>query len=136
MNAVSSLMYPVLAFTPVGVVPYTSYDNLIRVTKREYNMNWFTELEIIDARGTCVVIHMARIAKEPLLTKLLGGHLEVEIMDAEKLTEYDVSATRSRVIEFLSIYPEMFESAGNFDEMLRQVNQATTSQEIIQLFLN
>ena len=48
MNPIESLTYPILAFTPNGVMPYSKYDNLRRVMKHEYDMNWFKDLEIVD----------------------------------------------------------------------------------------
>jgi hypothetical protein len=135
MNTVSSLTFPVLAFTPNGVMPYSCYENLLRVMKHEYEKNWYKDLEIIDSRGACVIVRSARIVKEPMLARLFGRMVEVEIEESETLANYDVDAVRSRVIEYLSIYPEMHQAAGYYDELVRSVNQASTPAAIVQLFL-
>lgn len=129
------MSFPVLAFTPNGVMPYTSYDNLLRVTKREYDLNWYVDLEIIDSKGECVVVRWARIVKEPLLARILGRIIDVEIESAEKLVDYDVDAVKSRVAEFLSLYPEMYESAGVYDELINEVQLATMTHEIVYAFV-
>ena len=135
MNAVASLTFPVLAFTPNGVMPYSRYENLLRIMKHEYEMNWYKDLEIVDTEGTCVVVRSARIVKEPILAKLFGRMVEVEIQEAEKLADYDVDSTRSRVLEFLSLYPEMYQSAGLYDELVKRVGEAATSADVVKSFL-
>jgi len=103
--------------------------------KHEYEMNWYKDLEIVDTRGTCVVVRSARILKEPMLASLFGRMVEVEIQEAEKIADYDVDSTRSRVTEFLSLYPDMYQSAGFYDELVKRVGKAATSAEIVKSFL-
>ena len=103
--------------------------------KREYEMNWYKDLEIVDTNGTCVVVRSARIVKEPMLAKLFGRMVEVKIQEAEKLADYDVDATRSRVLEFLSLYPDVYQSAGLYDDLVMRVGKATTSADIVKSFL-
>lgn len=103
--------------------------------KHEYDMNWYKDLEIVDTKGACVVVHSARIVKEPLMAKMFGRMVEVEIQEAEKLTDYDVESTRSRVLEFLSLYPEMYQSAGFYDELVKRVRKAATPADVVKSFL-
>lgn len=135
MNAAASLVFPVLAFTPNGVMPYSRYENLLRVMKNEYDMDWYKDLELVDSKGTCVVVRSACIAKESILAKMFGRMVEVEIRYADKVAEYDVESTRSRVFEFLSLYPGMYQSAGFYDELVKKLGKATTTDEIVSLFL-
>lgn len=134
-NIVASMSFPVLAFTPNGVMPYSSYENLLRVMKHEYDMQWYENLEVVDTKGTCVVVSSARIVRQPKFAKILGGMVEVEIDGAAKVADYDVDAFRSRVLEFLSIYPDMYQSAGIYNQLIKQVEMAATPTAIVWAFL-
>ena len=135
MNPIESLTYPILAFTPNGVMPYSTYDNLRRVMKHEYDMNWFKDLEVVDVAGTCAVIRHARIVNQPILARIFGGMVEVEIEDAEKLCEYDVGATKDRVFEFLWLYPDGYQSLGILDELERKIKKASTVKQVVEAFM-
>ncbi|WP_442482945.1 hypothetical protein [Aeoliella sp. SH292] len=134
MNPVATLTFPVLAFTPVGVRPYSLYESLLRVMKHEYALGWYNDLEIVDSNGVCVVVRSARLVKVPIIAKLFGGMVEVEIQDAEKLAEYDLDSMRSRAIEFLSLYPGMYQASG-YEELVKRVDKAATSADIVSVFL-
>ena len=134
MIAVASMTFPVLAFTPNGVMPYTHYENILRVMKHEYEKDWYDDLELIDSNGVCVVVRSTKIVREPFFAKLFGRMVEVEIQESERLADYDVNAVRSRVLEFLSIYPDMYRSAGIYDEILRRVIQAENIMQIVRAF--
>jgi hypothetical protein len=136
MNTIASMAFPVLAFTPNGVMPYSRYENLIRVMKHEYDKDWFDDLEVVDSNGVSAVVRSAKIVKEPVLARLFGRMVEVEIQDSEKLADYDVDAVRDRVLEFLSIYPDMYQSAGVYDDILRRVTNATTTGQIVRAFID
>ena len=103
MNVIESLHFPVLVFPPNGIMPYSHYDNLLRVMKHEYDKQWYNDLEVVDCDGSCAVIHSASIIGGPILGWIFGGMVEIEITDAEKLTNYDVEAVRDRVMKFLDI---------------------------------
>lgn len=129
------MTFPVLAFTPNGVMPYSRYENLLRVMRHEFDKNWYRELEVVDSKGVCAVIRSAKIVKEPLLAKLFGRMVEVEIVDSEKLADYDVHVFRDRVLEYLSVYPDMYQAAGLYDEIVRRVRHARDSGLIVKAFL-
>lgn len=98
--------------------------------------NWYHDLEVVDSEGTCAVVRAARIVKEPVLAKLLGRMVEVEIQESETLTKYDVQAFRDRVMEFLSRYPDMYQSAGLYDDILRRTIEAETTAQIVRAFMD
>lgn len=99
-------------------------------------MDWYRDLEIIDTKGTCVIVRSIRIVKESTtLAKIFGRMIEVEILESEKAADYDSDSTRSRVLEFLSLYPEMYQSAESYDDLVRRVGDAATSADIIKMFL-
>ena len=129
------MAFPVLAFTPIGVMPYSRYENLLRVMKHEYDNKWYDNLEVVDSGGICAVVRSAKIVKEPMFAKLFGRMVEVEIQESENLTDYDVDSVRDRVLEFLSIYPEMYQSAGVYDDIVGKVTQARTTGEIVRAFM-
>ena len=136
MNPIESLTSPILAFTPNGVMPYSNYANLRRVMKREYDMDWFRDLELVDSAGVCAVIHGARIVKQPILASIFGGIVEVEIEAAERLCEYDLRATKDRVMEFLRLYPDGYQSMGLLDELEVKVGKATSVHQVVEAFMN
>ncbi len=135
MNEIPSMTFPVLAFTPNGVMPYSRYENLLRVMKHEYNKKWYDDLELVDTDGVCAVVRSAKIVREPMLAKLFGRMVEVEIQESEILGDYDVDSVRDRVLEFLSIYPDMYQSAGAYDDIVRKVTQAKSTAEIVRAFM-
>lgn len=135
MNPIESLTYPILAFTPNGVMPYSKYDNLRRVMKHEYDMNWFKDLEVVDSAGACAVIRSARIVKQPMLASIFGGMIEVELEDAERLCEYDLVTTKDRVQEFLRLYPDGYQSQGILDELETKIEKASSVRQVVEAFM-
>jgi hypothetical protein len=133
MDTVSSLAFPVLAFAPNGIVPYSRYENLLSVTRREYDKGWFDNLELVDSSGVSAVVQSVRVLSRSPLSWLIGGTVSVEIVEAKMLAVYDVDAVRSRVLEFLSIYPDMYESSG-LDEITEKVNRARTTEALVGVF--
>lgn len=136
INAIASMTFPVIAFTPNGVMPYSRYEKLLRVMKQEYDMRWYDDLEIVDTQGVCAVVRRAKIVKEPILAKLFGRMVEVEIEESERLADYDVENVRDRVLEFLSIYPDMYQSAGIYDNIVGRVTRAKRTAEIVRAFMD
>lgn len=128
------MQFPILAFTPNGVMPYTKPENLLRCMAHEYDLGWYNQLELIDCAGTCAVIESATVVKQPVLARMFGRMVEVEILNAIKLADYDVAQAKDRTMEFLNIYPDMYQSAGVYDEIIKQVERASTTQEIVQAF--
>jgi hypothetical protein len=136
MDVISSMSFPVLAFTPNGVMPYSRYENFLRVMKHEFDQRWFDELEVVDSSGRCAVVHGAKILSEPVLARLFGRMVEVRIDSSEELTTYDVAAVRSRVLELLSLYPAAYQSAGIYDSIVERIMIAETTAEIVRTFLD
>jgi hypothetical protein len=132
---IASMRFPVLAFTPIGVMPYSSVDQLRRCMPREWDLGWYRDLEIVDSDGRCAVIRSARIVRKPLFARLLGKLVEVAITDSQDLGQYNLAAVQDRVMEFLAIYPHMYLSAGAYDDIVRRVKHATTTEEIARIFL-
>ena len=135
MFDITTMNFPVLAFTPNGVMPYSEPDNLLRCMAHEYDLGWYNQLELVDSSGGCAVVESAKIVKEPVLARVLGRMVEVKLVNAAKLTDYDTAATKDRVIEFLSIYPDMYQTAGVYDEILNKVNRASSTREVVMAFL-
>ena len=92
------------------------------------------QLELIDGAGTCAVIESAAVVKQPLLARMFGRMVEVEILNAKKLADYNVAQAKDRTMEFLNTYPDMYQSAGVYDEIVKQVERASTTREIVQAF--
>ena len=134
MNPIASLTFPILAFTPNGVMLYSNYDNIRRVMKREYNMNWFIDLEVVDCEGACAVIRRARIVKQPILASIFGGMVEVEFHDAERLCEYDLATAKDRVQEFLRLYPDAYQSMGILNELEAKIKKASNIRQVVEAF--
>ncbi len=136
MNPIESLAYPILAFTPNGVMLYSHYDNVRRVMKREYDMGWFSDLEVVDCAGACAVIRSARIVKQSVLARIFGGMVEVEFDDVERLCEYDLATTKDRVQEFLRLYPDAYVSMGILNELEAKIEKASNVRQVVEAFLN
>jgi len=65
MFDITTMQFPVLAFTPNGVMPYSKPDNLLRCMAHEYDMGWYKDLEIVDSEGVCAVVRSASVVKTP-----------------------------------------------------------------------
>ena len=115
---------------------YSNYDNVRRVMKREYDSDWFSDLEVVDCEGACAVIRSARIVKQPILARIFGGMVEVEFDDAERLCEYDLATTKDRVQEFLRLYPDAYESMGILNELEVKIEKASNVRQVVEAFLN
>lgn len=131
MTDFSCLTVPAVAFTIHGILPVYNFDHLLRVSRREYDAGWYDSLEVVDCNGNCVVVHSVSIVKESFLAKFFGGVVQVRVDVAEQLGAYDVSSLQNRVLEWLDIYPCMYESAGTYDELTKRVRAAASVHEII-----
>jgi hypothetical protein len=130
------IAFPVLAFTPIGIVPYTSLSRLSRCMVREYRMGWYNELEIIDSCGMCFVIHGAVPHKVPWCARLFGKQIEVQIVQMDCCGELAISAIRDRVREFMEIYSHQFIARGDFERIVKMVDAAATASDVIVCFLD
>lgn len=134
MNEIESVTFPAIALTPNGVMPYTKCENIKKVVKHEYEMGWFDDLELIGISGDSCTIHSAEIVSEPLLAKLLGRTVEVRILSSSRNPNENVDSIRERVLQHLSQHPDMYLSAGVYDEMVNDVSRATEIKTIVEVF--
>lgn len=134
MSNIESISFPVIALTPNGVMPYSQYGNLLRVMKHEYEMGWFDNLEVIGIGGESFTIRSADIVSEPFLAKIFGRMVEVRVTDSYRRSENDTDSIRERVLQQLSLHPDMYVSAGVYDNMVNDVAKAKTTKEIVEVF--
>jgi hypothetical protein len=123
--------YPILAFTPNGVMLCSNYSNLKQCMASEYKSGWYNNLEVIDASGNSALIGSARPTGSLFIAMLLGRMITVEFTAVSSLGTQSLEAVRSRVLEFLSVYPGMYQSAGVFEEVERRVKSASQISDII-----
>ena len=134
MNNIGSTNFPAIALTPNGVMPYSQYGNLLRVMKHEYEMGWFDKLEVIGISGDSFIIRSADIVAEPFLAKFFGRMVEVRVTDSYRNSEDDTGSIRERVLQHLSLHPDMYVSAGVYDDMVNDVAKAKTTKELVEVF--
>jgi len=134
MDNIESLGFPAIALTPNGVMPYSQYENLLRVMKHEYEMGWFNDIEVIGIDGISIIIRSASIVAEPLLAKVFGRMVKVQVNESFRNVENEVDSIRERVLQHLSLHPDMYVSAGVYDNIVNDVAKSKTTRELVEVF--
>ena len=60
--------------------------------------------------------------------------VEVQVTDSSRHTEDDVDSIRERVLQHLSLHPDMYVSAGVYDDMVNGVAKAKSTKQIVEVF--